>query len=104
MSRTVKEEFMSAFKEEMEVADKLERVQKAIEGSVDDLELMGRLLDEFDLLQRRAQAVSLDSVDAKISRLMPELGFAAEDADRLVASFSGGWQMRMSLGKILLQV
>ncbi|RID76971.1 hypothetical protein BRARA_B03917 [Brassica rapa] len=103
MSRTVKEEFMSAFKEEMEVADKLERVQKAIEGSVDDLELMGRLLDEFDLLQRRAQAVSLDSVDAKISRLMPELGFAAEDADRLVASFSGGWQMRMSLGKILLQ-
>jgi ATPase subunit of ABC transporter with duplicated ATPase domains len=35
---------------------------------------------------------------------MPELGFAPEDADRLVASFSGGWQMRMSLGKILLQV
>jgi ATPase subunit of ABC transporter with duplicated ATPase domains len=35
---------------------------------------------------------------------MPELGFSPEDSDRLVASFSGGWQMRMSLGKILLQV
>ncbi|KAJ6288982.1 hypothetical protein OIU76_024881 [Salix suchowensis] len=64
---------------------------------------MGRLLDEFDLLQRRAQAVDLDEVDAKISKLMPELGFSPEDSDRLVASFSGGWQMRMSLGKILLQ-
>lgn len=103
MSKTVKEEFMSAFKEEMEVAEKIEKVQKAIEGSVDDLELMGRLLDELDLLQNRAQAVDLDQVDAKINKLMPELGFSPEDSDRLVASFSGGWQMRMSLGKILLQ-
>lgn len=103
LSRTVKEEFMSAFKEEMEIAARLEKVQKAIESSVDDLELMGRLLDEYDLLQRRAQAVDLDEVDAKISKLMPELGFAPEDSDRLVASFSSGWQMRMSLGKILLQ-
>ncbi|KAG8383438.1 hypothetical protein BUALT_Bualt04G0013300 [Buddleja alternifolia] len=102
-TRTVREEFLSAFKEEMEVAERLEKVQKAIEKSVDDLELMGRLLDEFDLLQRRAQAVDLDEVDVKISKLMPELGFAVEDGDRLVASFSGGWQMRMSLGKILLQ-
>ncbi|KAL3527868.1 hypothetical protein ACH5RR_012524 [Cinchona calisaya] len=102
-TRTVKEEFMSAFKEEMQVAERLEKVQKAIEKSVDDLELMGRLLDEFDLLQRRAQAVDLDEVDVKINKLIPELGFVPEDSDRLVASFSSGWQMRMSLGKILLQ-
>lgn len=104
LSRTVREEFMSAFKEEMEVAAKLEKVQRALEGAVNDLDLMGRLLDEFDLLQRRAQSVNLDVVDSKISKLMPELGFAPEDSDRLVASFSGGWQMRMCLGKILLQV
>ncbi|PON58714.1 Phosphonate C-P lyase system [Parasponia andersonii] len=103
MSRTVREEFVSAFKEEMDVAAKLEKVQKALESTVDDLELMGRLLDEFDSLQRRAQAVNLDEVDAKVSKLMPELGFSSEDSDRLVASFSSGWQMRMSLGKILLQ-
>jgi ABC-type Na+ transport system ATPase subunit NatA len=35
--------------------------------------------------------------------MMPELGFGPEDNDRLVASYSGGWQMRMCLGKILLQ-
>ncbi|CAE6093389.1 unnamed protein product [Arabidopsis arenosa] len=103
MGKTVKEEFMSAFKEEMGIAMKLEKLQKAIEEAVDDLELMGKLLDEFDLLQRRAQEVDLDSIDAKISKLMSELGFVSEDADRLVASFSSGWQMRMSLGKILLQ-
>lgn len=104
MSRTVREEFLSAFKEEMEISGKLEKVQKALEGAVEDMDLMGRLLDEFDLLQRRGQAVNLDTVDAKVSKLMPELGFAPEDSDRLVASFSSGWQMRMSLGKILLEV
>ncbi len=31
------------------------------------------------------------------------MGFNIEDGDRLVSSFSGGWQMGISLGKILLQ-
>ncbi|KAF5179968.1 Abc transporter f family member [Thalictrum thalictroides] len=103
LTRTVKEEFMSAFKEEMEVATRLDKVQKALESTVDDLGLMGRLLDEMDLLQRRAQSVDLNMVEVKINKMMPELGFSPEDSDRLVASFSSGWQMRMSLGKILLQ-
>lgn len=103
-SRTVREEFFSAFEEEMEVKRRLEQVQTALEGATEDMDLMGRLLDELDLLQRRSQDVDLDMVDVKVQKLMPELGFAPEDADRLVASFSGGWQMRMSLGKILLQV
>ncbi|CAA7401075.1 unnamed protein product [Spirodela intermedia] len=102
-SNTVKEEFLTAFKEEMEVAQRLDKVQRALENTVEDLELMGRLLDELDLLQRRSKDVNLGEVDIKISKLMPELGFAPEDSDRLVASFSGGWQMRMCLGKILLQ-
>jgi hypothetical protein len=39
------------------------------------------------------------------AQMMPELGFSpTEDNDRLVASYSGGWQMRMCLGKILLKV
>ncbi|XP_062197409.1 ABC transporter F family member 5-like [Phragmites australis] len=102
-SRTVREEFFSAFEEEMEVKRRLDQVQAALEGATEDMDLMGRLLDELDLLQRRSQDVDLDMVEVKVQRLMPELGFAPEDADRLVASFSGGWQMRMSLGKILLQ-
>ncbi|CAD6256390.1 unnamed protein product [Miscanthus lutarioriparius] len=102
-SRTVREEFFSAFQEEMEVKRRLEQVQAALEGATEDMDLMGRLLDELDLLQRRSQDVDLDMVDVKVQKLMPELGFMPEDADRLVASFSGGWKMRMSLGKILLQ-
>jgi ATPase subunit of ABC transporter with duplicated ATPase domains len=103
-TNTVREEFLSTFKEEMEVKERLDKVLKALESSVQDLELMGRLLDELDLLQRRARDVNLDEIEVKVKKLMPELGFLPEDEDRLVSSFSGGWQMRISLGKILLQV
>lgn len=102
-TRTVREEFANAFKEQLEVQHKIDRVQKALESAVDDMDLMGRLLDELDFLQKQADVVELYGVDVKINKMMPELGFSQEDGDRLVASFSGGWQMRMSLGKILLQ-
>eukprot|EP00250_Pteridium_aquilinum_P012312 c20648_g1_i2 orf=546-2696(+) len=102
-SRTVREEFMSAFAEQMSVSQRLEEVQKALEASTEDLKLMGKLLDDLDELQRKAQSLDLYDIDVKINKMMPELGFTQEDSERLVASFSGGWQMRMSLGKILLQ-
>jgi ATPase subunit of ABC transporter with duplicated ATPase domains len=102
-TRTVREEFLNAFKDQLEVQQKIDRIQKALESAVDDMDLMGRLLDELDFLQKQADVVELYDVDVKINKMMPELGFSQEDGDRLVASFSGGWQMRISLGKILLQ-
>ncbi|MCO5554190.1 hypothetical protein L7F22_007716 [Adiantum nelumboides] len=102
-SRTVREEFSSAFAEQMSVSQRLEEVQKALESSTEDLKLMGKLLDDLDELQQKAQSLNLYDIDVKINKMMPELGFTQEDSERLVASFSGGWQMRMSLGKILLQ-
>ena len=52
---------------------------------------------------KQAVDLDVDKLDKNIDRMMPELGFSPEDNDRLVASYSGGWQMRMCLGKILLQ-
>lgn len=48
--------------------------------------------------------MDVNLLDKKIDQMMPELGFMPQDNDRLVASYSGGWQMRMCLGKLLLQV
>ena len=102
-TRTVKEEFASAQKEQVEVLRKLEETQKQLEEVGDDMETMGTLLDELEVLNRRADALNVDRLDASIRKMMPELGFNETDAERLVASFSGGWQMRICLGKILLQ-
>eukprot|EP00898_Chlorokybus_atmophyticus_P001114 jgi/Chlat1/2002/Chrsp158S02318 len=102
-TRTVREEFMSAFAEQLAVQKEIEEVQVGIENATEDMDLLTQLLDRLDVLQRKAESVDLYSMDKFIDKMMPSLGFTSEDNDRLVASFSGGWQMRMSLGKILLQ-
>ena len=59
-------------------------------------------LQKLDELQKQADRLDLFNMERAIDKIMPQLGFVPEDNDRLVASFSGGWQMRISLGKILL--
>ncbi|MEY2645568.1 MAG: hypothetical protein RLZZ611_2217, partial [Cyanobacteriota bacterium] len=39
----------------------------------------------------------------RIDKLLPTIGFTAEGAEQLVGDYSGGWQMRIALGKVLLQ-
>eukprot|EP00897_Mesotaenium_endlicherianum_P004485 jgi/Mesen1/4064/ME000213S03086 len=102
-TRTVREEFLNAFAEQMGIKERMESVQKELEAATEDMDKMSQLLDLLDDLQKKAEAADMYDVDVKINKMMPELGFLPEDSDRLVASYSGGWQMRMSLGKILLQ-
>jgi len=42
-------------------------------------------------------------MQSDIEKILPKLGFSKEDADKLVGNFSGGWQMKVALGKIILQ-
>ncbi|WP_353736681.1 ABC-F family ATP-binding cassette domain-containing protein [Leptolyngbya sp. UWPOB_LEPTO1] len=58
---------------------------------------------EMDKLQRQFEAMDGYGLETRIEKILPEMGFDPDDGDRLVSAFSGGWQMRMSLGKILLQ-
>jgi ATP-binding cassette, subfamily F, member 3 len=68
-----------------------------------DPDALDTLIHQLDRLQRQFEALDGYGLDARIEKILPDLGFAIEDGDRLVSAFSGGWQMRMSLGKILLQ-
>ena len=98
-TRTLREEFMSAFGEQMANMQRQEEIQKALEECGDDMDKMGKLLDELAELNKVAVELDVSLIDKKIDQMMPELGFLVEENDRLVASYSGGWQMRMCLGK-----
>lgn len=100
-SRTVREEFWRAFAAANAVHEALSQVHRDMETA--EPETLDRLIHEMDRLQRQFEAMDGYGLDAKIEKILPEVGFELEDGDRLVSAFSGGWQMRMSLGKILLQ-
>lgn len=42
------------------------------------------------------------TVDQKIANVLKGLGFLEEDYERFCAEFSGGWQMRIALARLLL--
>lgn len=100
-SRTVKEEFWRAFGEANQVHEALAQIQRQMETA--SAEELDKLIKKLDRSQRQFEALDGYGLEAQIEKILPELGFEPEDGDRLVSAFSGGWQMRMSLGKILLQ-
>ncbi|MFL9451528.1 ABC-F family ATP-binding cassette domain-containing protein [Tolypothrix bouteillei VB521301_2] len=100
-TRTVREEFWTVFKEANQVQQDLAQVQRDMESA--NPEQLDRLINKLDRLQRKFEALDGYVLETRIGKILPEMGFQLEDGERLVSAFSGGWQMRMGLGKILLQ-
>lgn len=100
-SRTVREELWTAFQAANQVHAALEEVQRDMEAATPGE--LDRLIRKLDQLQRQFEGLDGYGLQAQIEKILPEVGFEPEDGDRLVSAFSGGWQMRMSLAKILLQ-
>ncbi|MBN9418246.1 hypothetical protein ABS71_14360 [bacterium SCN 62-11] len=89
-------------------------------AAVDQLELEVRRLEErlgtaegeeaeslmrlYDRLQNRLQHAQPELIEARIQRILYGLGFVAADMDKLCGHFSGGWQMRAALAKLLLDL
>ncbi|MFZ0408739.1 MAG: ATP-binding cassette domain-containing protein [Cyanobium sp.] len=103
--RTVRAELFQAFGEAAEVLNRQQQVEEAMgsERAAADADHLDALIQELGNLQTRFEALHGYELDARIDRLLPTLGFTIAGAEQLVADYSGGWQMRIALGKILLQ-
>ncbi|MBD2067311.1 ABC-F family ATP-binding cassette domain-containing protein [Leptolyngbya sp. FACHB-671] len=99
--RTVREEFWTVFTEANAAQQAIALVQRQMETA--SMEELDKLIHKLDRAQRQFEGLDGYGLEARIEKILPEMGFDPEDGDRLVSAFSGGWQMRMSLGKILLQ-
>ena len=99
--RIVRDEFWRAFSEANRIHEATLQVQHDMQTA--DPEELDRLIHKLDRLHRQFEALDGYGLESRIEKILPEMGFDPSDGDRLVNSFSGGWQMRMGLGKILLQ-
>ena len=101
-TRTVKQEMWQAFQEVREIQKELAVIHHHLEN-LKDGEDYEPILKKMDRFQRQFEDHNGYELESRIDKLLPDLGFKADDGDRLVSEYSGGWQMRMGLGKILLQ-
>ncbi len=104
-SRTVRDELFQAFGDAASLLDQQSQVEEAMASSkaANDANYLNELIAQLGGIQDRFEALHGYELQAKIEKILPEIGFLSEDSDQLVGSFSGGWQMRIALGKILLQ-
>ncbi|HKL04033.1 MAG TPA: ATP-binding cassette domain-containing protein, partial [Cryomorphaceae bacterium] len=101
---SVKEEVLKAF----EVTKNLERRIEEISEELtvrEDYESDGymNLAEELNHVSTQLGLYDIDSQDEQVERILLGLGFERNDFQRSLAEFSGGWQMRIALAKILLQ-
>ena len=103
--RSVREELFQAFAEAAKVRNRQREVELAMasERAAEDGDHLQELIEELGRLQTRFEGLHGYELDARIDKLLPTIGFDEEQAERLVGDYSGGWQMRIALGKILLQ-
>lgn len=71
--------------------------------AAEDPDHLNDLIHELGSLQTRFESLHGYELDARIDKLLPTIGFTPEGAEQLVGDYSGGWQMRIALGKVLLQ-
>ena len=104
-SRTVREELFEAFQEASDLLHSQKRIQENMESELasKDLDYLDTLIKELSAIQSKFESINGYDLESKVEKLLPTIGFKHKEADRLVGDFSGGWQMRIALGKILLQ-
>jgi ATP-binding cassette subfamily F protein 3 len=100
--RTLIEEAGQAFKTLLDMrADIATLEDRLADDTVDESEHAG-MLSRYSELQESFRRLEGYSVDLKIHTVLRGLGFSKEDMEKPTETFSGGWQMRIALAKLLL--
>ena len=104
-TRTLKEEMTSVFEEENKILQELKDIEAELEnmGEDGDQNRMQDILDRMQELQNKAEEKEVFALESRVTKVMDLMGFVEDEADDLVSSFSGGWKMRIGLGKVLLK-
>ena len=99
---TALEEVMASATEIRSLGARISELEAQIAnaGAGDGLE---SLLDEYGHAQDRFERLGGYELESRARAILCGLGFPVEDLDKPAEDFSGGWQMRISLSKLLLR-
>jgi ATP-binding cassette subfamily F protein 3 len=102
--KTVKAEALTAFDATRKLEAKIEAMNDEIANRTDyESDAYAKLLNDFSEANERFQLLGGQSIEAETEKVLKGLGFKQSDMSRLTDEFSGGWQMRIELAKMLLQ-
>ncbi len=88
---------LQGFKEILEVQEKIDQLLLDLEKDYSN-----EKITKLGSLQTQFENMGGYSIQSKSEEILMGLGFRTEDLSRPLSEFSGGWRMRVLLGKILL--
>lgn len=100
---TLREEAGKAFADANAIKAKLDEAETELGEMEPDTDEFYDLIDMMGAWEEQLAAFEPEKMNARIDRVFSGMGFSKEDMDRSLDEFSGGWQMRIALGKLLLQ-
>jgi ATP-binding cassette subfamily F protein 3 len=100
--RTLREEVSLAFGPLLEARAEIDRIEHALaDPALPDGEHEALLVKYHDLTER-VQREEGHTIELRVTQVLDGLGFARDEFDRATETFSGGWQMRIALARLLL--
>jgi ATP-binding cassette subfamily F protein 3 len=100
--RTVFDECLTVFDELHEMEREIERLAGQIAELDHESPEYQATAERYSVLQDRFHSLDGYALDAQVGSVLAGLGFGKEDWTRQTDEFSGGWQMRIALAKLLL--
>jgi len=101
--RSVYDEVTLALEELLGLKQEQHRIEDELaQATADDGGAHEGLLERYADVTERFKHLGGYEIDARVGEVLRGLGFAPEDSQRATEEFSGGWQMRIALAKLLL--
>ncbi len=102
--QTVFDETLNAFAEVKQLEQQIVKLTDALTRRSDyTTDSYHQLAEKLAVANERFDLLGGSTQDAQAERVLVGLGFERSDLHRPLAEFSGGWQMRVELAKLLLQ-
>ncbi len=101
--RTVFEECLSVFDELLQLEVEYEQLTHVMSEADPKGKEYAAAADRYSEIAELLHVHDIYTLDAQVGAVLGGLGFSKEDWERRTEEFSGGWQMRIALAKLLLQ-
>ena len=101
--RSVLEECLSVFGQLLDIEKEMEALTHKMAELDPSSNDYGKVADRYHRIETEFQRSDGYSLEAQVGAVLNGLGFSRDDAGRSVEEFSGGWQMRVGLAKLLLR-
>ncbi|PSQ54320.1 MAG: ABC transporter ATP-binding protein [Bacteroidetes bacterium QH_10_64_37] len=101
--RTVREEALRAFDDVLALEEKEQRISEELEATDHETDRHRKLLNQLHRVQETLDVRNAHRVRPRAEATLTGLGFAPDELDRPLRTFSGGWRMRAALARLLLK-